>query len=85
MESTIIGWRGEAACRGMDASVFFPETGGNETAQVAKAICAQCTVRNDCLEAGLHDKFGIWGGTTEAERRRLRRRLREGYSLASAS
>lgn len=35
----------------------------------AKAVCARCPVRRECLEANLHDAWGIWGGTTPLERR----------------
>ena len=60
------------ACLGADPELFFPEVG--ESTQEAKAICATCPVTDPCREHGLkHERFGIWGGMSERERRRLRR------------
>jgi WhiB family redox-sensing transcriptional regulator len=62
-----------AECLQADPETFFPEKGGST--REAKRICAQCTVREQCLDYALeHDeRFGIWGGLSERERRRLRR------------
>lgn len=69
-------WQSRAACLGMDPGIFFPVT--DAEADEVKAICARCPVAEECLEFALdtrqHD--GVWGGLTEAERRRLRRRRR---------
>jgi len=61
------------ACRGVDPDVFFPDRG--ESLEPAKAVCAQCAVRDECLEFALlaGERFGVWGGTSERERRRIRR------------
>lgn len=69
-------WRLDAACRGMNITLFFPEAG--EPAREAKAVCAACPVRQPCLQYALdnYETFGCWGGTTEPERRRLRPRRR---------
>lgn len=69
-------WRELGACRGLDPEVFFPET--DEEADVAKNICATCDVRVACLEHALssREKVGVWGGTTERERRRIIRQRR---------
>ena len=74
---TDVRWRDDAACRGLDTDVFFPVT--DEEAEEAKAICETCPVREECLEFALatRQEDGVWGGLTETERRRLRRRLRE--------
>ncbi len=74
---TDTAWRDEAACRGLDTDVFFPLT--DEEAEEAKAICATCPVREECLEYALltRQDDGVWGGLTEAERRRIRRRRRQ--------
>ena len=66
-------WMLEARCLEADPEAFFPEKGGST--QEAKRICAACPVRNECLEYALeHDeRFGIWGGLSERERRRARR------------
>ena len=68
-------WRTDAACRGADADLFFPDRGDNEAAAAAVAICAGCTVRAECLEEALSrpEPLGIWGGKTTVERRYLRR------------
>ena len=68
-------WITRAACLGIDPDLFFPER-GNSTRE-AKAVCAGCPVRLDCLVYALawSEKFGIWGGHSERERRRIRRTL----------
>lgn len=67
------GWQDRANCRGVDAGLFFPERGASTTE--ARAVCAGCVVRDECLEYALaHDiRFGLWGGRSERERRRMRR------------
>lgn len=69
------------ACRGADECVFFPERGAST--KEAKGMCAICPIKADCLEYALvaKEKFGIWGGTSERERRRLRRKRREQKAL----
>ena len=69
-------WRPQAACRDSDTEVFFPESDAD--AAPALAICAACPVREACLDFALatNQADGIWGGATETERRRLRRRRR---------
>lgn len=66
-------WHDRANCAGEDPAVFFLEPG--DTADAARAICAACPVRLDCLEHALDngERFGIWGGFTEPERRQMRR------------
>lgn len=66
-------WQERALCAQTDPEAFFPEKGGST--REAKKICAGCEVRPECLEYALaHDeRFGIWGGLSERERRRLRR------------
>lgn len=69
-------WHKRAACRGVDPDIFFPET--EEEAWYAKAICGSCAVRQPCLEHALarRERDGVWGGATEAERRRIIRQRR---------
>ena len=64
------------ACRGTDPNLFFPDRG--ESLEPAKRICGECVVRDECLEHALlnGERFGVWGGTSERERRRLRRTRR---------
>ena len=67
------GWQLEANCLGVDPDLFFPERGAST--KEGKAVCKGCVVREDCLEFALQngEKFGIWGGLSERERRRIRR------------
>ncbi|PKW12563.1 transcription factor WhiB [Saccharopolyspora spinosa] len=67
-------WQERALCAQTDPEAFFPEKGGST--REAKRICAGCEVRSECLEYALqHDeRFGIWGGLSERERRKLKRR-----------
>ena len=66
-------WQDYANCLGVDPDLFFPERGAST--REAKEVCRGCVVREDCLECALvnGEKFGIWGGMSERERRRLRR------------
>lgn len=68
-------WRARSACRLPDVPVwmFFAGQGDTETIDAAKAVCERCPVADECLDAHIGEKFGVWGNTTEAERRRLRR------------
>ena len=68
-------WQERALCAQTDPEAFFPEKGGST--REAKRICSGCEVRAECLEYALaHDeRFGIWGGLSERERRRLRRAI----------
>jgi len=68
-----VEWQGAARCAEVDPEIFFPERGGSSKA--ARAVCSGCSVRAQCLEYALNNKeqFGIWGGTSERERRRLRK------------
>ena len=69
-------WKQYGACTTADPDLFFPKRGGDT--DKAKAICASCQCRKACLEYALRhgEKFGIWGGLSERERRVLRRAVR---------
>ena len=69
-------WRQRAACRGVDADIFYPIT--DEEAEDAKSVCGSCGVRAACLEWALanRERDGVWGGATERERRRMVRQRR---------
>ncbi len=83
------GWQAQANCMGVDPDLFFPERGGST--REAKEVCRGCVVREDCLEYALAngEKFGIWGGMSERERRRVRRARalsqRQGAALSQSS
>jgi WhiB family redox-sensing transcriptional regulator len=74
-------WRKQGACVRVSPTsafltdVFFCEGHENEKRRVARAVCGGCPVKQECLDYALrhHEKFGIWGGLTERERRRYRR------------
>src|SRR5881227_3846122 len=71
-------WRGKSACRDSDPDIFFPigSTGpALEQIETARRICTACDVNEECLEFALatNQEAGVWGGTTEEERRKLRK------------
>jgi WhiB family redox-sensing transcriptional regulator len=68
-----LSWQDYANCRGADADLFFPERGAST--RKAKSICGACQVKVECLEFAIvhSEKFGIWGGLSERERRRIRK------------
>lgn len=74
-------WRQDAACRDIDPNLFFPiGVTGDAIEQIAtaKEICSACPVRLECLDFAItsNQEFGVWGGTSEDERRMLRRQWR---------
>jgi WhiB family transcriptional regulator, redox-sensing transcriptional regulator len=73
-DDPVMGWQERALCAQTDPEAFFPEKGGST--REAKRVCTGCDVRAECLEYALeHDeRFGIWGGLSERERRKLKRR-----------
>jgi len=66
-----VGWWTSALCAQTDPELFFPEKG--DRPRDAKKVCANCPVCTECLTFALaHDRlYGVWGGTTERERRKL--------------
>jgi len=68
-----LSWQTDALCAQTDPEAFFPEKGGST--RDAKKICTTCEVKSQCLDYALanDERFGIWGGLSERERRRLRR------------
>ncbi len=83
-------WRSDASCRDLDTNLFFPagETGpaAIQIAQ-AKIVCRACRAQHSCLQFALvtHQDYGVWGGTTEDERRHLRRQWRARLRAQRAS
>lgn len=69
-----LAWQTDSLCAQTDPEAFFPEKGGST--RDAKKICTTCEVRTQCLEYALEndERFGIWGGLSERERRKLRKR-----------
>lgn len=69
--------KGEPPCASTDPDAFFPDPespNSVEMAKLAKKTCSTCFYKDECLEWALKsDEIGIWGGTTEAERRRMKR------------
>ena len=73
-----LSWRVQAACGGVEAILFFPDA-DDDPALEAKAVCARCPVRVACLDHALRngETAGVWGGTTERDRRRIVRQRRQ--------
>jgi WhiB family transcriptional regulator, redox-sensing transcriptional regulator len=68
-----LAWQERALCAQTDPEAFFPEKGGST--REAKRVCMSCEVRAECLEYALakDERFGIWGGLSERERRRVKK------------
>lgn len=75
-------WTELARCTEVGTDLFFPEKG--ESSAPAKRICRACEVRPECLDYALDHsiRFGVWGGTSDGERRRIRRQERQLRSAA---
>ena len=73
-ETNSLSWQADAVCAQTDPEAFFPEKGGST--RDAKRICSGCDVKQQCLEYALanDERFGIWGGLSERERRKLKKR-----------
>ena len=73
LEGEMRAWQTRANCMGVDPELFFPERGAST--REAKEVCRGCVVKDECLEYALAngEKFGIWGGLSERERRKVRR------------
>lgn len=73
-EEGALGWQERSLCAQTDPEAFFPEKGGST--REAKKVCVGCEVRSECLEYALanDERFGIWGGLSERERRKLKKR-----------
>ncbi len=74
-DDAAMGWQERALCAQTDPEAFFPEKGGST--REAKKVCTGCEVRAECLEYALanDERFGIWGGLSERERRKLKKRV----------
>ncbi|KID30940.1 WhiB family transcriptional regulator [Prauserella rugosa] len=84
-----LGWVDDAACRDEDPELFFPVSAmgpGAQQAEQAKAVCARCPVREQCLSYALESglDFGVFGGLTQEERRELARKRRDRNSPHAA-
>lgn len=85
-----LAWRHDAACRDMDPDLFWPLGEGataRKQAEEAKSVCAECPVREKCLDWAVETRqdFGVWGGMTERERRALHRRKARSYGASEVS
>lgn len=73
-----LSWEDRSACRGLEATIFYPDPDDEVGTDRALAVCRGCDVREHCLEhaLSLREHTGIWGGATERDRRRILRRRR---------
>lgn len=75
-------WWEQAACQEHPELSWFPDEDGPRTPEAAamsakaRGVCQSCPVRVDCLEYGMEQRFGIWGGLGPSQRKRLRKQLR---------
>lgn len=78
VEAVDRSWRAVANCHDLPAGLFFPEANDHHGRREAKAVCAGCSVRAECLDYAVStgEHHGIWGGVTERERRRIVTRSR---------
>lgn len=76
-------WRDRAACKGADPELFYPGLG--EDSRKPKQVCAGCDVRQECLDYAIanQEMFGIWGGKSERERRKIRASVRNDITIAA--
>lgn len=75
-------WKDDALCKGLPTALFFPSnTENRHDMEMAKTICRECPVRRECLTTYLYEEYGIWGGTNERQRRKLRRQIEKKRSL----
>ncbi|HEY1279769.1 MAG TPA: WhiB family transcriptional regulator [Acidimicrobiales bacterium] len=81
-DDTDTGWMAEGSCRNHPPAVFFPSDGVG--VDRARRICVNCPVTSPCLEYALVNRIdhGVWGGTSERERRRILKRRRLSVSVA---
>lgn len=77
----MLDWMRQGACVGVDPDLFFPERG--RSTEPAKQVCRGCPVQSHCLDHAMteNEHFGIWGGLSERERRRLRSQRRRGVPM----
>lgn len=73
VDDSLLAWQDRALCAQTDPEAFFPEKGGST--REAKKVCNGCEVRGECLDYALanDERFGIWGGLSERERRKLKK------------
>ena len=78
-------WMNDGRCRDHPPEVFFPNDGVGVT--IAQAVCATCPVREPCLEYALENRIdhGVWGGTSERERRRILKSRRTAIQVATTA
>lgn len=68
-------WREQAACRGKDPVIFFPERGDSKAMQAALHFCSSCPVKGSCLIENIYEDDGVFGGTSGRQRRLMRSRM----------
>jgi Transcription factor WhiB len=78
-----VNWMDEANCKGMDVDIFFPLRGEYpESEKIIKVVCGNCKVKNQCLEYGMNQEVGYFGGVSAIARIRIvRARRRKGTAL----
>lgn len=67
-------WHEDGLCRQVDPEIFHDDHSASKETRAACQVCTACPVQSECLEAGMGEKFGVWGGLTPRQRQRLRER-----------
>ena len=80
MQSLDISWRDQAACKSVPTETFFPTVEDAGIPTTLAKLCAGCPVKSECLDFAVSDStiFGIWAGTDEKERRKMRQSKQKG-------
>jgi WhiB family redox-sensing transcriptional regulator len=77
-----LDWQDDGLCKESDPEAFFPEKGGST--KQAKAVCKRCPITEECLQYALenNERYGIWGGQSEHQRRQILKRLNDDMAAA---
>lgn len=76
----------QASCAQSDPDAWYPEKGRKDSVQIAKRVCKTCPIRERCLEIALEtdERYGVWGGLSERERRKLKKGRENGQGSTEA-
>lgn len=76
MDDSPLSWQDDAKCAQVGGDIWFAEKHDWATTQRAREICEGCPVRQQCFEYGLHEQFGVYAGTTNEDRKKIRANIK---------